>query len=382
MNTLTIANAAHTVGPGQPAGTPAAAAGPGVAELDFAELLGAGIGLSADPAQALELVDITSDKSTAASDAPALDPAALLDAIAAGKATIDPQQQLSAAQIALQPMPASLALIDPATAAKAADSATLPVVASDNALSPRTRTEGGDSMAHVGAPKTAAPQRTPDGRPDAEAGAAVTVPQTTAREPAGAPVFKAEIPEHRQEPASQLSAVGSTPTQVAAPTQSANAASVAAHVERLAQPFGSHGWNEGFSSRVVWMTRNNVQSAEIHLNPPDLGPIEVKLVVTGEQNRLPSASLQFSAANAATREAIESALPRLREMLLDNGIALGNTTVDARTAGNTSGSGDSRPSSHGSARPDPHAAEPAEPALQSRNGSPLRRGIGLLDTFA
>ena len=379
MNTLTIANAAHTVGPGQPAGTPAAAAGPGVAELDFAELLGAGIGLSADPAQAPELVEITNDKSTAAGDAPALDPGALLDAIAAGKATIDPQQQLSAAQIALQPMPASLAPIDPPTAAKAADSATLPVVASDT---PRTRTEGGDSMAHAGAPKTAAPQRTPDGRPDAEAGAAVTVPQTTAREPAGAPVFKAEIPEHRQEPASQLSAVGSTPTQVAAPTQSANVASVAAHVERLAQPFGSHGWNEGFSSRVVWMTRNNVQSAEIHLNPPDLGPIEVKLVVTGEQNRLPSASLQFSAAHAATREAIESALPRLREMLLDNGIALGNTTVDARTAGNTSGSGESRPSSHGSARPDPHAAEPAEPALQSRNGSPLRRGIGLLDTFA
>lgn len=384
MNTLTIANPAPTASQTHSAGAPGVAAGPGDAsdgDLDFAGLLGAGIGRTTGPAQAREPEEITKDSATAASsDTPACDPAALLDAIAAGKANLAPQQ-LSAAQIALQPMPASFAPVDPAALAKATDSAALPVIARDSALSARMRTEGGKSMPQADRQRTATAPRATDARQEADAGPAVTVAQTAAHEPAALPVFKAELSERRQDPAFQLPAVGGLPGHAVPPSPSANAASVLVHVEQLAQPFGSPAWDDGFSSRVVWMARNDVQSAEIRLNPPDLGPIEVKLVLTGDQGTQ-AASIQFSAAHAATREAIESALPRLREMLQENGIALGNTTVDARTAGNTNGSGDSgRPSQDGT-QSDARAGETPEPAIQTRLGGPLRRGNGLVDTFA
>jgi flagellar hook-length control protein FliK len=385
MNTLTIANPAQTASPTPSAGAPPAVADPGDAGdggLDFAGLLSAGIGCTTGPSKPSESPEIKKDSTTGASgDTPACDPAALLDAIAAGKANADPQQ-LTAAQIALQPMPASLAPADPTTLANAAGSTALAVIARDGALSARTRTEGGKSMPQADTKKTATSPRATDARHDADAGAAVTVAQTAAHEPVAVPVLKAELPERRQEPASQLPTVGSTPSHAVAPSQSANAASVVAHVEQLAQPFGSPTWDDGFSSRIVWMARNDVQSAEIRLNPPDLGPIEVKLVLTGDQGAQASASVQFSAAHAATREAIESALPRLREMLLENGIALGNTAVDAGTAGNTNGSGDSGRSFHGSTQADARAGQTPEPAIQPRPSGLPRRGSGLVDTFA
>ncbi|MBI3529264.1 MAG: flagellar hook-length control protein FliK [Betaproteobacteria bacterium] len=381
MNTLMIANPARTASPTHSAGGPAATADPGDADagdLDFAGLLGAGIGRTTSPEQACEPVEITKN---ASGDTPACDPTALLDAIAAGKADLHPQQ-LTAAQIALQPMPASLAPVDSTAPAKATDSTTLPVIARDSAISARVRSDGGKSMPQADMQNTANSLRATDARHDADAGSAVTVAKTAAHEPVAVPVLKAELSERRQEPAFQLPTVGSTPGHAVAPSQSANTASVVAHVEQLAQPFGSPTWDDGFSSRVVWMAKNNVQSAEIRLNPPDLGPIEVTLVLTGDQGAQASASVQFSAAHAATREAIESALPRLREMLLENGIALGNTTVDARTAGNTDGSGDSGRPSHGSTRSDARAGQTPEPPIQPRLGSPLRRGSGLVDTFA
>jgi flagellar hook-length control protein FliK len=230
--------------------------------------------------------------------------------------------------------------------------------------------------------KPASSPRTTDAPHQADARPPVTIAQAAAHEPAAIPVPKTELPERQPEPASLLPTVGATPSHAAAPSPPAIAARVVAHVEQLAQPFGSHAWEDGFSSRVVWMARNDVQSAEIRLNPPDLGPIEVKLVMTHDQGSQASASVQFSATHAATREAIESALPRLREMLQENGIALGNTTVDARTAGNTNGSADSGRWSHGGSAPDAHPGQTPEPAIQPSPGSLVRRGNGLVDTFA
>jgi flagellar hook-length control protein FliK len=449
MNTITIANLAHKASAAHPA--VATAAGPGDAGdggLDFAGLLGAGIGRATDPAQASASVQLTQDAITkdpvtmdpfttdpftvdpfakdlfakdpfakdplamdpftkdpfakdpfakdpfakdpfttdpfttdASGDTPARDPAALLDAIAAGKANVDPQQP-TAAQIALQPIPASLAPVDPSAVAKATVSAALPVIARDNALSARFRTEGGKSMPQADTQKIANAPRATATRHDADAGPEATIAQSVAREPVAVPVAKAEPPARRLEPVPEPPAPGGTPNHALAPAQSANAASVVAHVEHLAQPFGSRAWDDGFSSRVVWMARNDVQSAEIRLNPPDLGPIEVKLVLTNDQDAQASASVQFSAAHLATREAIESALPRLREMLLENGITLGNTTVDSRTAGNSHGSGDSGRGPQGGAESDTHAGQTADSAGQPRPGNPLRRGDGLVDTFA
>lgn len=90
----------------------------------------------------------------------------------------------------------------------------------------------------------------------------------------------------------------------------------------VATPLHQPQWAEDFSQKVTWIATQRSQSAELHLNPAQLGPLEVSLKLNGDQ-----ATLQFTSAHAAVREAIEQSLPRLRDMLADSGISLGNTTV-------------------------------------------------------
>lgn len=87
-------------------------------------------------------------------------------------------------------------------------------------------------------------------------------------------------------------------------------------------PVRDAAWPAELSQKVVWMSRQDLQSAQITLNPPQLGPIEISLDVKNEQ-----ASAVFVSGNAEVREAIESALPRLREMLAGIGVELGQTNV-------------------------------------------------------
>ena len=107
----------------------------------------------------------------------------------------------------------------------------------------------------------------------------------------------------------------------AAPNQSAHAATaaIAAH---LAAP----GWDRGLGEKMVWMASQQLQVAELHLNPPELGPLQVTLTISNDQ-----ASAQFVSQHASVRDAIESAMPRLREMLAEGGITLGNTSVGAES---------------------------------------------------
>lgn len=90
----------------------------------------------------------------------------------------------------------------------------------------------------------------------------------------------------------------------------------------LAMPMSQPNWGGAVAERVVWMTNANIQEAEIQLNPRELGPIGIRITVNNEQTHV-----SFVAQNAATREALEAALPRLREMLNENGLQAGNTDV-------------------------------------------------------
>ncbi len=87
---------------------------------------------------------------------------------------------------------------------------------------------------------------------------------------------------------------------------------------------GHARWGEELAQKVVWMTSQQTQVAEIHLNPAHLGPVEVMLSISQDQ-----ATAQFVSQHPAVRDAIQDALPRLREMLAESGIQLGNVMVGA-----------------------------------------------------
>lgn len=141
----------------------------------------------------------------------------------------------------------------------------------------------------------------------------------------------------------------------------------------VAAPLRDAAWPGEFAQKIVWMSRNDVQNAQITLNPPQLGPIEISLNIRNEQ-----ATAAFVSANPEVREAIESALPRLREMLAGAGVELGQANVSAESFRHADGRQTASENGRGIA---------AREALGLGENSTIpatteRSGNGLVDTFA
>ena len=86
-------------------------------------------------------------------------------------------------------------------------------------------------------------------------------------------------------------------------------------------------WPQQFSEKMVWLAKNDQQSAQISINPPQLGPVQITLNLNGDM-----ATMSFASPHAEVRHAIEGALPHLKEMLSSAGISLGQTNVGANMA--------------------------------------------------
>lgn len=90
----------------------------------------------------------------------------------------------------------------------------------------------------------------------------------------------------------------------------------------IEHPLNSPDWGKALGSRLVWMADAKSPVAQLRLNPPHLGPLEVRVSMDGD-----NASVSFSSHHAPVREAIEAAMPRLREILGENGITLTQADV-------------------------------------------------------
>jgi len=139
----------------------------------------------------------------------------------------------------------------------------------------------------------------------------------------------------------------------------------------LETPFQQAGWGDAFNKRINMMVRGEVQKAELHLNPKELGPVEVKIKLSHDQ-----ASISFSAQHGVVREAIESALPRLREMLAESGLTLAGADVSPQFSQQQQGFQDERDS-------DSYVAEPTSNDDEGGENISIIRGMdGLVDYFA
>jgi flagellar hook-length control protein FliK len=87
-------------------------------------------------------------------------------------------------------------------------------------------------------------------------------------------------------------------------------------------PFRSPAFASELGEKIVWLAGRHAQFAELSLNPPHLGALEVRLSVSGGE-----AVAQFFSANAGVRDALETAMPRLRELMAQAGINLGEAQV-------------------------------------------------------
>jgi flagellar hook-length control protein FliK len=81
-------------------------------------------------------------------------------------------------------------------------------------------------------------------------------------------------------------------------------------VPAMTKPLSHPEWNQELGQKLIWMHKQEMPSAELRLNPQHLGPISIKVDVNQDQ-----ATVAFTAQHAAVRDAIEAAIPKLREML-------------------------------------------------------------------
>ncbi len=143
---------------------------------------------------------------------------------------------------------------------------------------------------------------------------------------------------------------------------------------RLAPAVGTPAWGQALGDKLVWMASGAQQTASLTLNPPNLGPLQVVLDVKNDQ-----ATASFYATQPEVRQALESALPRLREMMTEAGIQLGQATVSADTP-RQNDTPDRQPQ-----RIAPEFAGTDSSGLATQPGltAPMTRaGRGLVDTFA
>lgn len=144
--------------------------------------------------------------------------------------------------------------------------------------------------------------------------------------------------------------------------------------EKLTPKVGTPAWDQALGQKIVWMAAGSQQSASLTLNPPDLGPLQVVLHVTNDQ-----ANATFISAHPDVRHALEAALPKLREMMGDAGIQLGQSTVSAGTPNQQDARGEfSRHASPGFRDADGAVDTP----IQSGHAQIRVTGLGTVDTFA
>lgn len=164
-----------------------------------------------------------------------------------------------------------------------------------------------------------------------------------------------------------------------APLQQAafSAQAVAGHpIEKLTPQVGTPGWDQALGQKVVWMVAGAQQSATLSLNPPDLGPMQIVLNVSNSQ-----ATATFTAAQPEVRQALEAALPKLREMLGDAGIQLGQATVGSGNPNSNGGSGGEQ-SQQAAARAVESGGDALATPLRTSRVQPASGRQAMVDTFA
>lgn len=109
-------------------------------------------------------------------------------------------------------------------------------------------------------------------------------------------------------------------------TQAVTGKTASAVATPPATPLNMHqnGWSEGVVNRVMYLSSQNLKSADIQLHPLELGRLDIRIDVTADQ----TTQVTFHSAHLGVRDALESQQGRLRDMLTQQGL----TQVDVNVS--------------------------------------------------
>lgn len=212
-----------------------------------------------------------------------------------------------------------------------------------------------------------------------EAAASSTAPATSASEALAAPPrwgeWVGEFSSGREAAASaprfdMTSASVSFATVLGSTPGSSRAAALT-----IATPLGQAEFASDVGQQIVMLASSRVRSAELALTPAELGPVRVSIEMRGQE-----ATVVLAAAAAATRTALEEALPRLREMFAQQGLNLTDASVGAQL-GQNSPHADGRSSANAAASRN-DGIETAKEAESQSTLITVRRPVRLIDVTA
>lgn len=98
------------------------------------------------------------------------------------------------------------------------------------------------------------------------------------------------------------------------------------NLPELKAPVSSPDWGPALNQRITWMVANSLQNANITVNPPNLGPLEINIQT--DQNKT---NVQFIVSSSEVRQAIQDAIPSLGKMLESSGLQLGQADINSRS---------------------------------------------------
>lgn len=93
----------------------------------------------------------------------------------------------------------------------------------------------------------------------------------------------------------------------------------------LSTPPSNPNWARAVADKVYIAASQNLRVANIQLDPPELGALQIRLQVSGPDQQM---SVTFTSPHASVRDVLEQQIPRLREMLAEQGINLGESSVN------------------------------------------------------
>jgi flagellar hook-length control protein FliK len=156
-------------------------------------------------------------------------------------------------------------------------------------------------------------------------------------------------------------------------TASSSGDSTPAATLRVSAPVDSPEFPQGVADRVSFAVDNNWSSTKLQVNPPQLGPIDLQIAVQGDH-----AQVMMSTHSAVTREALESSLPKLKEMLNSQGFTQVSVDISQRSFQDRSAF--SQPYTWAKSGSGISSAAAVAPVTAPSTAAP--RSVGALDAYA
>lgn len=117
-------------------------------------------------------------------------------------------------------------------------------------------------------------------------------------------------------------------TQAATP-KTANAVPVTPNPLQQPLAMNQGAWAEGLVNRVMYLSSQNLKSADIQLEPAELGRLDIRVNVAADQ----PTQIHFVSGHAGVRDALDSQVYRLRELFAQQGLAQPDVSVADQSRG-------------------------------------------------